>query len=148
METRWKLDFIEIFTSDRFERIQNNCTKVKTLKNLCPAMTEVDPTMGDAININIINININIDININFCPAMAEVDPTMGDAKESTSRLEDIKYYTRCYFIIIKYYTRCCLIKILHKVLFHDNKLLYWSIIIINIIAISTNLSLVISTTH
>ena len=68
-------------------------------------MTEVDPTMGDAININIINININIDININFCSAMAEVDPTMGDAKESTSRLEDIKYYTRCYFIIIKYYT-------------------------------------------
>ena len=27
--------------------------------------------------------------------AMAEVDPTMGDSKESKSRLEDIKYYTR-----------------------------------------------------
>ena len=26
---------------------------------------------------------------------MAEVDPTMGDSKESKSRLEDIKYYTR-----------------------------------------------------
>ena len=92
-------------------------------------MTEVDPTMGDAININIINININIDININininiinididininFCSAMAEVDPTMGDAKESTSRLEDIKYYTRC-----------SLIKILHKVLFHNNQILH-----------------------
>ena len=78
-------------------------------------MAEVDPTMGDAININI-NININIIniniINLNLCPAMAEVDPTMGDAKESTSRLEDIKYYTRCYLSntidnLIKYYTRC-----------------------------------------
>ena len=29
-------------------------------------------------------------------PVMAEVDPTMGDSKESKSRLEDIKYYTRC----------------------------------------------------
>jgi hypothetical protein len=27
--------------------------------------------------------------------AMAEVDPTMGDSKESKSRLDDIKYYTR-----------------------------------------------------
>ena len=75
-------------------------------------MAEVDPTMGDTININTINMNINIaininiiNININLCPAMAEVDPTMGDAKESTSRLEDIKYYTRSYLIIIKHYT-------------------------------------------
>ena len=32
---------------------------------------------------------------------MAEVDPTMGDSKESKSRLEDIKYYTRWIFLMM-----------------------------------------------
>ena len=91
-------------------------------------MAEVDPTMGDAIN-----ININI-ININLCPAMAEVDPTMGDAKESTSRLEDIKYYTRCYLS-----NTIDNNQILHKVLVDNDQILYWSIININIIAIWNN---------
>ena len=67
---------------------------------------------------------------------MAEVDPTMGDAKESTSRLEDIKYYTRCYLS-----NTIDNNQILHKVLVDNNQILYWSIININfnIIAISNN---------